>query len=191
MEISDFSQHIKTVYQQFREEFYRATVILASQYLKVLDEALGVSTAVVQGKGVSFWKWTLSGDHKNDPSEICDINANTDIGNGAGVYRDKEIPSFPAHEGCKCGLVSLADNPGASVEVNLKWQVIISREKIEFYNNSTKYIEKKEGTPTKLKGSTVEDPGKDPNNFDTPIFDMFIRELNGLVTDVGNKTFKL
>ena len=40
MEISDFSQHIKTVYQQFREDFYRAAVILANQYLKVLDEAV-------------------------------------------------------------------------------------------------------------------------------------------------------
>jgi hypothetical protein len=189
--LSNLITDINKIQNTFIEAFIKEASLLAESFKDMLDNAT-LGTSMSTPKGGSLWKWVLAFDHKVDPSEICDINASQDNGNGKGVYTVKEIPHYPAHRDCKCSLVAVADTTKTTPEEDKdKWQVIISRTKIEFVNNSIKYIEKKEGTPTRLKGTEVVDPGKEPSNFDASIFEMFIKELDGLVTTVGNKTIKL
>lgn len=48
------------------------------------------------------YRWTVSPAHYRFPFDICDVNANSNVGYGKGVYRKDKVPIYPAHKHCIC-----------------------------------------------------------------------------------------
>lgn len=53
-------------------------------------------------KDVFGYRWVLSPAHFRFPTDICDVNANANVGYGRGVYKKNKVPIFPAHPHCIC-----------------------------------------------------------------------------------------
>lgn len=52
--------------------------------------------------GFFGFKWVLSPTHYRFPFDICDVNANADVGYGKGIYPKNKVPIYPAHKHCIC-----------------------------------------------------------------------------------------
>lgn len=48
------------------------------------------------------YRWLLSPAHYRYPFDICDVNANSNVGFGKGVYPKNKVPIYPAHKHCMC-----------------------------------------------------------------------------------------
>lgn len=48
------------------------------------------------------YRWVLSPAHYRFPFDICDVNANANVGYGKGIYRKDKVPVYPAHKHCMC-----------------------------------------------------------------------------------------
>lgn len=48
------------------------------------------------------YRWVLSPAHFRFPFDICDVNANANVGYGKGVYKKNKVPIYPAHPHCIC-----------------------------------------------------------------------------------------
>ena len=48
------------------------------------------------------YRWMLSPIHHQFPFDICDVNANSNVGFGRGIYPKNRMPMYPAHGHCIC-----------------------------------------------------------------------------------------
>lgn len=53
------------------------------------------------------YRWELSPYHNRFPFDICDVNANVDVGFGKGIYPKDKIPTYPAHMHCMCAITEV------------------------------------------------------------------------------------
>ena len=48
------------------------------------------------------YRWLLSPAHYKYPFDVCDVNANSNVGFGKGIYPKNKMPFYPAHGHCIC-----------------------------------------------------------------------------------------
>jgi len=101
-----------------------------SYYDGIVNSTNGISS-------VFGYRWKLSPVHSKFPFDICDVNANANVGYGKGVYPKRRMPRFPAHPHCRCHL-----------EVVYKYEV--KDEKVKFNKSGVNdYINKLSGDRAK------------------------------------------
>jgi hypothetical protein len=68
------------------------------------------------------YRWLLSPAHYKYPFDVCDVNANSNVGFGKGIYPKNKMPFYPAHGHCICRIQAVYKKDlGSKINNRFDW----------------------------------------------------------------------
>lgn len=97
---------------------YESLRLARTEMMNAYGEATKRSIERIPGD--KFLKWQTS-NARQVTCDVCKENSERDIGHGKGVYREHELPTYPAHPNCMCQLLPVFENTDEFDERLKEW----------------------------------------------------------------------
>ena len=85
---------------------YNCDRIARTELTRAYDQAF--QARIEDDPQIKGFEWQLSANHPIE--DICDVYADLDTGNGAGIYRNDDFPNLPANPNCMCMKLPVVDS---------------------------------------------------------------------------------